>query len=145
MDFRKEAADKLRCYLAKQTSLVSIEEELHRLEEDFGRLGSSCKDSPSVSGGENHAEDALINNIALREELSAAKKDVVEWLRIVDRAFECLDEEEKRVLDLMYIHRAKGNVDQLCAELYIERPTVYRRKDAALRKFTIALYGILER
>jgi len=39
---------------------------------------------------------------------------------------------------------AKGNVERLCVELYTEQSTVYRRKDVALRKFTIAMYGCLE-
>ena len=42
------------------------------------------------------------------------------------------------------IHPAQGNVDRLCEELGIEKAMVYRRKEFALRKFTIALYGAVE-
>lgn len=35
-------------------------------------------------------------------------------------------------------------VEDLASELIIDTKTVYRRKDSALRKFTIALYGVVE-
>ena len=45
----------------------------------------------------------------------------------------------------MFIHRGKGNVERLCEELNIENPPgVYKRKDRALRKFTLAMYGVTE-
>lgn len=35
-------------------------------------------------------------------------------------------------------------MDRLCEELGLEKATVYRRRDAALRHFTLALYGVTE-
>ena len=55
-----------------------------------------------------------------------------------------LDEDERLVLDRFYIHRSKGNVNRLCEELGVEKPTVYRRRNRALYLFTIALYGAIE-
>ncbi|MCD7860112.1 MAG: hypothetical protein LUH51_08170 [Firmicutes bacterium] len=37
-----------------------------------------------------------------------------------------------------------GNVDRLCGDLACEQSTVYRKRDKALRHFTIALYGLTE-
>ena len=45
------------------------------------------------------------------------------------------------ILDRFYIHPARGNAGRLCEELCMERANVYRRKDQALRRFTMALYG----
>lgn len=47
-------------------------------------------------------------------------------------------------MDRFYINPAKGNLDRLCEELFLEKSAAYRRKDAALRKFTIALCGVTE-
>ena len=59
-------------------------------------------------------------------------------------ALAVLDEEERHILDRFYIHRANGNVERLCDELHVEVATVYRRRDKALRHFTLALYGVVE-
>lgn len=144
MDFKKEAIYKLQCYNAKRESIANTDAEIKRLESELGRIRSATTDATPVSGGTNQREDMLINNIALRIELKAAQTDTVEWLRIVDEALRSLSDSEYRILDLMYMNRAKGNVDRLCEELHIEKPTVYRWRDSALRHFTIALYGITE-
>ena len=66
------------------------------------------------------------------------------WVAQVDKALAVLDDEERLVLDRFYIHRAKGNVGDLCERLNVEQATVYRKRDSALRRFTIALYGVTE-
>lgn len=144
MDWKREAADKLKCYEAKRTSLDRAQAELRRLEDDMTRIRSATTDGTPVSGGTSTREDAIVNNIARREELKLAMKEARAWVKIVDSGLAVLDEEERLVLERFYIHRAKGNVDRLCEELNVEKATVYRRRDGALRHFTIALYGVTE-
>ena len=144
MDFRREASEKLRSYTTKRDSLSRSAREIRRLELEFVRIKSASSGSTPVSGGGSKQEDAMINNIALREEISAAMESTREWLSIVDDALASLDEEERKVLELMCMRRARGNLDRLCAELHIERSTAYRRRDVALKHFTLALYGVVE-
>lgn len=144
MDWKKEAADKLRCYEAKRTSLERSAEEIQRLEDEMTSIRSATTDSTPVHGGSSTREDIMINNIARREELRLARRDAARWVKLVDSALDVLDPDERLVLDRMYIHRAKGSVDRLCGELEREKPTVYRLKDRALRHFTLALYGVTE-
>lgn len=144
MDWKREAIDKLKCYEAKKTSIDRAKEEMRRLETDTTRIRSATSDATPVQGGGSTREDMLINNIARREELKLAMKDAVSWCRIVDSALGILDDEERLVLDRFYIHRAKGNLDRLCEDLGVEVATAYRRRDAALRHFTLALYGAVE-
>lgn len=144
MDWKHEATDKLRCYEAKKTSLERSADEIKRLGEDMTRIRSATTDSTPVSGGTSTREDALVNNITRREELRLARRDAIRWVRMVDSALEVLDEQERLVLDRFYIHRAKGNVERLCGELNVEIATAYRRRDDALRHFTLALYGVVE-
>lgn len=51
---------------------------------------------------------------------------------------------ERLVLERFYIAPHKGGIDRLCEELSIEKATVYRRKEAAVRKFAKVLYGGIE-
>lgn len=144
MDWKREAADKLKCYEAKRTSLDRAQAELRRLEDDMTRIRSATTDGTPVSGGTSTREDAMVNNIAQREELKLAMKEATAWVKIVDGGLAVLDEEERHILDRFYIHRAKGNVERLCDELHLEKTRVYELKDKALRHFTLALYGVVE-
>ena len=40
-----------------------------------------------------------------------------------------------------YMHPERGNVERLCGELGLEKSAVYDRREKALRRFTLALYG----
>lgn len=144
MNWKYEAVDKLKGYEAHRVALGTIPEEIRRLEDDAARIKAADMDREPVSGGESGREDMLLSNIVHREELGRALKQARAWVRIVDKGLAVLDQDERLVLDRFYIHRAAGNVDRLCEELAVEKATVYRRRDAALRRFTIALYGCVE-
>lgn len=144
MDWKKEAADKLRKYSAKKEAIRTIPEEIRLREEMFAGIRSASADSTPVAGGGSTREDMLLSNIVHRQELQSALKQARRWVGIVDRGMSVLTEEERLILDRFYIHPAKGNVERLCGELKIEQASAYRRRDAALRHFTIALYGITE-
>ena len=144
MDWKREAIDKLKCYEAKRTSLANIRDEIVRLEDDMTRIRSATTDGTPVSGGTNTREDAMVNNIALREELKRAMKNAIAAVAIVDSGLAVLTDEERQILDRFYIHRHRGAVDRLCEEMHIEKSRAYELKDKALRHFTLALYGVVE-
>lgn len=144
MDWKREAADKLRKHEARKEALRSIPEEIRMYEEAFGSIRSAATDSTPVSGGGSTREDMMLSNIVRREELKVALKQARRAVAIVDRGLAALTEEERTILDRFYIRPAKGNVERLCGELKLEQSSVYRRRDAALHHFTIALYGITE-
>ena len=57
----------------------------------------------------------------------------------IENALEALDEEECNILATIYLHPQKNNIDLLCEKLEVERTTVYRRRDKALKKLGILL------
>lgn len=142
MNWKYEAIDKLKGYEAHKAALISIPEEIQRLESAARSIRSATSDGTAVSGGGNKREDMLLSNIVLREELERQLEQAKQWVSVVDRSLGVLDADERRVLDLMYIHRQPGSVERLCSEINIEQASVYRRRDVALYRFTIALYGI---
>lgn len=144
MNWKREAADKLRNYEAHRQALRSIPEEIKRLESAYAGIRSATSDSTPVSGGGSTREDALLSNIVHREELARRLEESRLWVEMVNKAFGVLTNEERLVLDQMYIHRAKGSIDSLCTQMKVEKATIYRRRDAALRHFTLALYGAAE-
>lgn len=145
MNWKREAIDKLKLYKAKRQAVENIPEELHRLELSSVGIRSASRDKVAVAGSPGSGrEDAMLSNLVHREELKAALKQARHWVRQVDAGLKQLTTEERLVLERFYISPAKGNVARLCEELGVEQATVYRRRDDALRHFTIALYGATE-
>lgn len=144
MDWKHETIEKLKEYTARKNAVLSIPEEITRLEEAVYGLRAVSADVMPRSGGENTQEDKLLSNIVHRQELERRLADTQIWLATVDRALDLLAREDRLILERFYIHPAKGNVDRLCEELAIEKAGIYKRKDKALRRLTIAIYGIVE-
>ena len=144
MNWKREAIDKLNNYTAHRAALENIPQEIKRLESAYAGIRSATTDGTPVSGGGSTREDTMLSNIVRRDELKRRLKEARLWVAQVDKALAVLDDEERLVLDRFYIHRAKGNVGELCERLNVEQATVYRKRDSALRRFTIALYGVTE-
>ena len=144
MNWAKEAESELRTYDARLAAKKSLTEEIAYLDHESVRIGGAASSSVPVKGGGSAWEDKQLNIIVRRDNLRTTLKFVTEWLIRVERALEQLDEEERLVMDRFFIHPAAGNLDRLCGELGLEKTAVYNRRDAALRHYTHARYGIIE-
>lgn len=141
MNWKHEAIGKLKRYEAMQAAMVSLPQELKRLEEENTAIRSARSDSTPVKGGASRREEAMLNNIMERQEVTQALNNAVAWVQIVDRGLSCLTKEEKTILQRIYIYPEKNGLKRLCEELGVEMSSVYRRRDKALQTFTLALYG----
>lgn len=145
INWTTEAVDKLKEYHARTLARENIHLELARLEEEFSAIRTGNFQAIPASGGEGKREDRLLSNIVQRGELQRALSFLDEWLRVVDAGLQELEPQERLVLEEMYIVGKKGGVERLCEKLNILNPAgVYKRKDKALRHFTLALYGVGE-
>ena len=144
MNWKAEAKEKLRRYDAMRLATINIPLELQRLEVDAQSIRSARTDSTPVTGGGSKREEAMINNIIERQELERALQQAQLWLRTTDKALSALDREEKLILHRLYLYPQKGSLELLSTELGIETSSIYRRRDKALKQFTLAYYGIEE-
>lgn len=144
MNWKQEAIEKLEQYDARKQSLQSIPAEIARLESVAQRIRRVQTDGVSVKSSSGGGEDMLLNNIIQREELEWSLEQAQRWVGLVDSSLSVLDDEERLILDRFYIRSEKGAADRLASDLAMDVKTVYRRKDAALRRFTIALWGCVE-
>lgn len=142
MYWKTEAINKLKMYEAKKIALHNIPCQIKALESEFTSVKSSARDNAPVSGGTNKREDILLNNIIERDELAQNYRIVSAQVAAVDKGLSILTDEEEHILRRFYMERNLGHVEQLCEELNIEQSQVYRKKDAALRKFVTAMYGV---
>ena len=144
MNWKQEAAEKLKLYEAKRKALKNIPQEIKRMELDMQSIRSATSDGSPSKGGGSGREDMYLSNIVCREELGRSLDQARIWVSNIDSALSVLDEEERLLLDRFYIHPEKQAADRLAGDMHIDVKTVYRRKDDALRKFTVALYGRTE-
>ena len=143
MNWKTEAVDKLRKYDAMRQAVLNLPIEIKRLQLEAQSLRSMQLTSAPVKGSGGNREDALLNNLAHRQELQWSLEQAKGWLKITDRALTTLTQEEKLVLHRLYIYPEKGALERLCAELGVENSSIYRKRDKALQRFTLALYGNL--
>lgn len=141
MDWKKEAIEKLRQYSAKKLSLRTIPEEIRRMELEMQSIRSASSDGSPSKGGGNGRENMMLSNIVRREELERMLEQARIWVALVNAALSLLSQEERLLLERFFIFPEKGAADRLAGDLHLDVKTVYRRKDDALRKFTISLYG----
>ena len=144
MKWKIEAMEKLRRYEVMQQAARNIPEEIARLKADAYVLRGAATDTTPVTGGGNRREEALINNLVQRQELEHNLKQVNRWLAVAEKGLAALSDEEHLVLRRFYLHPEKGALERLCHELGVEQSSIYRKRDQALHRFTLAMYGFLE-
>lgn len=143
-DWKISAIEKLKQYEVKRQALEIIPMQIAEIESTMTSIRSGANIAPVSGGKSTGKENMLLSCIVQKEELQRNLDRVKLWIEFMEKGFNILDQDERLVLDRFFIHPAKGNIDRLCGELFIEQSQVYKRRDKALRKFTIALYGCVE-
>lgn len=126
---------------ARKQALINIPDQIRELEEKMSSIRSQAADSISVKGGGGGKDEAYLNNIVARDCLKENLEEARRSVSRVSGALSILNEEEKELLERFYMTPEKGVSFNMADELNVDRKTVYYRKDAALKKFTIAMYN----
>ena len=133
--------NELEMYEARKQALINIPDQIKELEEKLTSIRSQSADSISVNGGGGSRDDAYLNNIVARDRLTANLEEARRSVSRVSGALSILTQDEKELLERFYMTPEKGVSFNMADELSVDRKTVYHRKDAALKKFTIAMYN----
>lgn len=144
LDWMKEAEQDLKRYPGLKESIRNLRD---RAEEVEGRMydtkGIAFKTDP-VSGDSSSMEDQIIHSIMLRDRLLANRNNNAALVQWIERGLTHLNPEEFRILELFYMNRQSGYVERAMEELHCGKSDVYRRKNSALRKFVLYMYGLIE-
>ena len=141
MNWKHEAVNKLRRYDAMQRATVNLPLEIRRLKAETEGVRSGLQVGFAGGKSSRSKEDALLDNLMKRQQLQWSLDQAESWTGTVSRALGALEPEEQLILQQMYILPREGAVGQLMESLSVERSTLYRRRDKALKKFTLSLYG----
>ena len=141
MNWKNEAIERLTRYSAMAQAVENIPKEITRLERSIQELrGCDPAKAPSAKNP-GPRDDVLIGNIIKRQELSDSYENARLWVDTTQQALSVLNAEEKTILTKMYVTPERGVVNQLCLALGVEQSSIYRKRDQALYRFTMALYG----
>lgn len=139
-NFKQEARRRLACYHTRRQSIQNLEAEIRRLEAAAERLSSVQYDAVRVKGGGDR-EEALLRNIAMRDELKQRLSDTRQWVAVMDGALGMLEEEERTAVEVMYISQERGAAERLGETLGIQTSTAYYRARKALERLTEIMFG----
>ena len=140
-DFWEWQAERdLRAYDAMQAALENLPEQIAELRGKLTELRSPGADSGGHGGG-GSADSRIINLLCLIDDRERTLKETRRKAKQIQRALECLNGEEKMVLQAFFIDGQKNAADNLAGKLGIERKAVYYRRSNAIEKFASALYG----
>lgn len=144
MNWGRISIERLKDYNARCVATETIPEQIKTLELQYRSIRSATTEETPVRGGASTREDVLLNNIAKREELKRNLEIAEREIGITNRGLSVLNVQERRVLTMFYIDRPKGYMEALCDEMAYEKSKIYQIKDEALRKFTMAAYGVVQ-
>ncbi len=136
MDWKLCAADDLRRYKQMKIGILNSKDRL--------RLISETSTSPRTSlGKRNPARNpGFINNLVEKEKLSSNIKSAEKLIAIIDRGLNSLSEEDRRLLEKFYMSDSPSKMRHLSDEFGYDPRSIYRKRDRALAKFTLAMYGL---
>lgn len=137
--WKSMAIDELTIYPAKKTSLETIPERIRELEMEYISIGSPSVDKISVKSSKEN--DKALNNIAQREALARNYSEANRFVSRVERGLSALSDDEVELISRCYMRPELRAVERIAQTLGVEKNTVYRKRDDALRKFTIAMFG----
>lgn len=144
MLWKREAIADLRRYSAQKQSLQNTKERIRALEQQYTSVRSNSAASTPVKGGGNRMEDAMLDNIVLRDKLKLTRAVVSRILKSIERGLNALDERDQLILHRFYIAPERGAANRLAGELGVEVRQVYNLREQALYRFTLNQYGISE-
>ena len=136
MDWKACAVDDLRRYRHMKIGVLNSRDKL--------RMLSSQATSARTTANRQREKTStkLIDTIVETERLKT-NLDVAENLvGLIERGLDSLSEEERTILERFYISDLPKNMTRLKGELGYEERSLYRLRDRALRKFTLAMYGV---
>lgn len=146
-DYKAIALSDLRAYPARKAALQNLKDKIAALQERFDGMSSATADAVPVQGGGNRQEEKMIDNIVERERLRLNYEVDRTCVEIMERGLAVLSPDEQHIV-LSFADARRGGesyvADRLAAEMNMDRSTIYRMRNDALRQYTLACYGMVD-
>ena len=87
-------------------------------------------------------DSQLVDAIVETERLKTNIRIAQSLITLVDRGLSALSDDERYVLEKLYMSDCPRSTRALLERLGYSQRSLYRVRDRALRKFTLAMYGV---
>lgn len=144
LDKRSATVDALKDYSSMRFIIDHTDEEIKAAYEKMSGISSPQFDGMPHSHNPQAAEDRIIKGIEEIDVLKERYRQAVEYMAWFLPAWEELSEDERYVLEAFYGETneyGSNAADEVADYFQIERASAYRRKNRALERLTILLFG----
>ena len=145
LDKRNAAINALKDYEGMNYIIQTAPSEIAATQECMTGIGGlALSDMPKGPHNPHAAEDRIVkamDSISLLNERYRRAEEYMAWFL---PARQTLSEQERFVLSRFYMDDESKQVDsvgEICERFHIERTSAYKRKDRALSRLTLLLYG----
>ena len=136
MDWKICAVDDLRRYHLMKVGILNSKDKLKAIEQAvFYAKTSSDGKKPKTN---SEIVDMLVEKERLKTNITAAERII----ELVERGLDALNIEERAILEKFYMTDCPNKIKTLRSQFGYSQRSMYRVKDRALRKFTLAMYGV---
>ena len=134
MDWKICAVEDLRRYPQMKIGVLNSRDKLKSI--------NSVARSGRLSSKGGRCDSKIVDAIVETERLKKNLKHTEELIFLIERGLDCLTDEEKLILERFYMSSTVPTITKLKEEFGYESRSVYRLRDRALMKFTLAMYGV---
>lgn len=144
LDKRSAAVDALKDYGSMKFIIDHTDDEIKAAYQKMGGVSSPQYDGMPHSHNPQAGEDRIIKGIEEIDVLKERYRQAMEYMAWFVPAWNELSEDERYVLETFYGESneyGSSAADEIADYFQIERASAYRRKNRALERLTILLYG----
>ena len=124
-----------------EAAILSIPEEINMERERMTSIKSASTGTAPVQGGGTSYEERMNNSICLIDLLSDNLRFAEAEVRLTKKALATLTDEERRVLEVLYIDKQKNGVQRLREAFGCDERTIWRKASRALDGYNTARHG----
>ena len=144
LDKRKATIAAIEDFESMQFIINSTDDEIKRIYEKMDSVGSIKFDGMPKTHNPKAGEERILNTIEEIDVLKERYRQAVEYMDWFLPAWQQLNDEEKYILETFYSSANNygcNAVYYIADYLKIETPTVYKRKNKALDRLMVLLFG----
>ncbi len=141
LDKRGAAIDALKDYTSMEFIIQNQPEELAEVEEKLFSVRSSVPNGMPRAHNPHAGESRLAASLDEIDVLKERYRRALEYMEWFQPAWDALTDDERYVLTEFYLNQQEDAVSSICAHFTIERSSAYNKKNRALARLALLLYG----
>ena len=144
LDKRAAVIAALKDYSVMEFIITNTDDIVKTTQEEMSSLGSPTWDDMPKAPNLHAGEDRLVRNMDKIEVLRGRYRQALEYMSWFKPAWGQMSEDEREIISEFYMTEDGAQLDavyNICDRFKIERSSAYNKKNRALNKLVVLLYG----